>query len=119
MGQAHQTRANSDQMQPLNDWKEPRSCRAFTGYIRGPHGDPGGTVLHCVANSAIPCNSREVERCGKGHVSLTILGIKNIGWAYAPWKKPKASAKSVKDPSAKPLFEQVFDLIYVVFAGFP
>lgn len=64
-------------------------------------------MLHCVANTPIPCNAKERERCGKGHVSFTVLGIKNVGWAYAPWKKPKANAKSVKDASAKPLFEQV------------
>jgi len=94
-------------MQVSNDWKEPRSCRAFTGYVRGVNGDPGGTILHCVSNSAIPCNSKDMEKLGKGHVSLTIVGIKNIGWAYAPWKKPKSNTKSVRDPSAKALFEQV------------
>jgi len=95
-----------------SDWRAPRSCRAFTGYVRGAQGDPGGTVLHCVANSPIPCNAKEKEAAGKGHVSLTIVGIKNVGWAYAPWKKPKANAKSVKDPNAKPLFEQVLCYVY-------
>lgn len=98
------------------DWKEPRSCRAFTGYVRGPSGDPGGTVLHCVTNSGIPCNAKELEKFGKGHVNMTIVAVKNVGWAYAPWKKPKANAKSVKDPNAKPLFEQVLAKYYLCFA---
>lgn len=90
----------------MSDWKQSKASRAFTGYVRGTASDPSGTVLHCIANTAIPCNLKEHEKNGKGHVNLTIVGIKNVGWAYAPWKKPKANVKSVRDPSAKCLFEQ-------------
>ena len=36
---------------------------------------------------------------------MTIVGITKEGWCYAPWKKPKGGAKTVRSPDAKQLFE--------------
>ena len=40
-------------------------------------------------------------------ISVTILGVSKLGWAFAPFKKATGNKKSVKDPNAKPLFEMV------------
>ena len=45
---------------------------------------------------------------GKTRFTLTVIGIDTIGWAYAPYKKPAANKKVVKDPNARKLFEVVF-----------
>lgn len=65
----------------LKDWGYPRSARAFTGYAGGTQ-NPSGTIVDCVANTRIPCNAEELEKFGKGHVSVTIVGIVKLGFRY-------------------------------------
>ena len=36
---------------------------------------------------------------------MTVVSIPKEGWCYAPYKKAKKGAKSVRDPDARPLFE--------------
>ena len=43
----------------------------------------------------------------KVKISVTILGVSKMGWAYAPYKKAIGNKKTVKDPNARPLFELV------------
>jgi hypothetical protein len=46
-----------------------------------------------MTNTSIPCTK---ERLGaeKGHVSVTVIGIKKVGWGYAPWKKSAKGGKT-------------------------
>lgn len=85
------------------DWTAPRSIRAFNGYVSSGN-SPSGTVFHAVTNSKIPCTSEEADKFGKSHISVTIVGIKNIGYAYAPWKKPTKGGAKAEGPTKK-LFE--------------
>ena len=85
------------------DWKEPRSCRMMTAIAPQDGWPPSGVTLHCITNCGINC--RDAENI-KGHVSVTVVAIKDVGWGYAPWKKPKnAAVKLPKDPNAKKLAE--------------
>ena len=43
----------------------------------------------------------------KVKISVTILGVSKMGWAYAPYKKAIGNKKTVKDPNSRPLFELV------------
>ena len=43
----------------------------------------------------------------KVKISVTILGVSKMGWAYAPYKKATGNKKTVKDPNDRPLFELV------------
>lgn len=63
------------------DWSHPRSARAFTGYSGGTQ-NPSGTIVDCVANTRIPCNADELALFGKGHVSVTIIGVVKLGFRY-------------------------------------
>ena len=36
---------------------------------------------------------------------MTVVAIPKEGWCYAPYKKAKKGAQSVRDPDARPLFE--------------
>jgi hypothetical protein len=54
----------------------------------------------------LPCRCRrDHDKNEKGFRSLTVVSIPKEGWCYAPYKKPKKGAKSVRDPDARPLFE--------------
>ena len=44
---------------------------------------------------------------GKTRFTMTVLGVGNLGWAFAPFKKQTGSKKLPKDPNAKSLFEVV------------
>lgn len=48
---------------------------------------------------------RDHDKNEKGFRSMTVVAIPKEGWCYAPYKKPKKGAKSVRDPDARPLFE--------------
>lgn len=66
-------------------------------------------VSFCVSPIAptdplLPCR-RDHDKNEKGFRSLTVVAIPKEGWCYAPYKKPKKGAKSVRDPDARPLFE--------------
>ena len=86
------------------DWKYPRTAKGFTGMDRR---NVSCTVLRCVTNSRIPCTATEFDSMGKTRMTLTVLGVGSVGWAYAPYKKPVGKNKVPKDPNAKALFEVV------------
>lgn len=90
------------------DWQPPRSARAMTGIATKSEAVPwsaSGVTVHCVTNCGIHCRKEDMEK-NKGHVSVTVVAIKEVGWGYAPWKKPKnPSIKIPKDPNARPLAE--------------
>jgi hypothetical protein len=87
------------------DWAAPRSCRAFTGYV--PRGqNPSGTILHVVNNTPVPCCEEEYKKNPKAHVSFTVVGVKQLGYVYAPWKKSK-SGSAGKPEGAQKLFDDV------------
>lgn len=88
----------------VQDWKYPRTAKGFTATLPGQRVQ--STVLRCVVNSKIPCTARELASMGKTRFTATILGI-SAGYAYAPYKKASPGKKVVKDPNAKPLFEEV------------
>ena len=94
-------------LQRTKDWGHPRSSRAFLGYSGGGQ-NPSGTLVDCVCNTRIPCTADALKEFGKAHVSVTVLGVVKLGFAYAPWKKPskKNAAKEPRDPNAKNLFEE-------------
>jgi hypothetical protein len=86
------------------DWKYPRTAKGFTG---SDQKSASCTVLRCVTNTRIPCTAQEFTSMGKTRFTLTVLGVGNIGWAYAPYKKPAGNKRVPKDPNARPLFEIV------------
>ena len=88
----------------VQDWKYPRTAKGFTATLPGQRLQ--STVLRCVANNRIPCNAKELACMGKTRFTATILGISG-GYSYAPYKKAQPGKKVVKDPNAKPLFEEV------------
>ena len=91
-------------MSLLQDWKYPRSAKAFTGNYDNKM---QGLTLKCITNSPIPCSLKEFQNMGgKVRFSATILSI-HPGWAYAPFKKAMPGKKTFKDPNSKPLFEMV------------
>ncbi len=90
-------------MSLLQDWKSPRTSKAFTGMDR----QVSPTVLRCVTNSKIPCTAQEFNQMGKTRFTLTVIGIGSVGYALAPYKKPTGSKKVPKDPHARALFELV------------
>ena len=87
------------------DWKYPRTAKAFTATLPGQRVQ--STVLRCVCNSRIPCTAKELANMGKTRFTVTVLGV-STGYAYAPYKKPQQGKKVSKDPNAKPLFEEVY-----------
>jgi hypothetical protein len=90
----------------IQDWKSPRTAKGSTSHEGLMN--PSSTVLRCVTNSKIPCTKKEFLQMGtKVKISVTVLGVSKIGWAFAPFKKATGNKKSVKDPNAKPLFEMV------------
>ncbi len=84
------------------DWKYPRTAKGFTGNDKR---NVSYLVLRCVTNTRIPCNAHEFSIMGKTRFTLTVLSVSNLGWAYAPYKKPSGNKKVPKDPNAKDLFE--------------
>ena len=93
--------------QARKDWSEPRSARAFTGFNRGTPQQPNGTILHCFTSSKIPCTEETFAKFGKAHVLVNVLGIRQLGWSYAPWKKQtKLGGAKTADVPTKKLFEE-------------
>ena len=90
------------------DWSTPRSLRSFTGFV-AKNQTPAGTVLHCMANMPIPACLEEYQKRPKTHISVTVVGIKNLGYTYAPWKK---SNKGGKPEGTKKLFEENETLVH-------
>ena len=84
------------------DWIPPRANRAFTGYVSKGQSS-AGTVLHVMNNTKVPCTSEEYKKHGKEHLSVTIVGIKQLGFSYAPWKK---NNKGGKPEGTKKLFDE-------------
>jgi hypothetical protein len=48
---------------------------------------------------------RDHDKNEKGFRSMTVVAIPKEGWCYAPYKKPKKGAATVRDPDTRPLFE--------------
>jgi hypothetical protein len=61
----------------------PRSAAAFTGSAggEGSNRGPGGVVLLCVNNTAIPCTSAGNVKA----IQFTVLNVREKGWIRAPW----------------------------------
>lgn len=61
----------------------PRSAAAFTGNSGGEgcNRGPGGVVLLCVNNTAIPCKSDSSVKA----IQFTVLNVREKGWIKAPW----------------------------------
>jgi hypothetical protein len=57
-----------------------------------------------VNNTKIPCSLEEFHKNAKTHLSCTVVGIKQLGYTYAPWKKNKKSGE--KPEGTKKLFEE-------------
>lgn len=53
---------------------------------------------------------RDHDKNEKGFRSMTVVAIPKEGWCFAPYKKPKKGAQSVRDPDTRPLFE-VSDIV--------
>jgi hypothetical protein len=71
----------------LLDRAAPRTSAAFTGYVgqasrEGP-GNPSGTLLLCVTNTAIPCKLEGFA--AQKTIQFTVLNIRKKGWIKAPW----------------------------------
>ena len=63
-------------------------------------------MLHCFTSSKIPCNEESFAKLGKAHVLVNVIGIKQLGWSYAPWKKQTKLAAPKADVPTKKLFEE-------------
>jgi hypothetical protein len=95
------SKPSADASPVAKDWAPPRSLRAFTGGASTTGiSNPPGTTVHAVVNTRIPCTSEEFTKQGKGHISVTIVAIKKLGYAYAPWKKNPKGPKST-EPTKK------------------
>jgi len=82
------------------DWSTPRTAQCFTG-TPVVSDNPAGTILHVVNNSRIPCNMEEFLKYGKAHISFTVVGIKKIGFSYAPWKKNPKGGNGKRESTKK------------------
>ena len=70
------------------DFTNPRNACAFTGYVGNitkGKADPSGTLLLCVANTAIPCKMPEQGTSMPKYISFTVVSVLKAGWTYAPW----------------------------------
>lgn len=90
------------------DFTRPRTAAAFTGYVnKAGAPSPAGVVLHVMSNSRFACTQSAYEQ-EKGPMILTVVGIKHLGYVYAPWKRPAKNAKKAAQsvPTQK-LLEEV------------
>jgi hypothetical protein len=100
--------SSSSALFSFQDWKFPRSAKAFVGY-RGEK-NPPNSFLRCVTNTKIPCTFAEFQAMGeKVKFSMTVLSVTCVGWAKAPYKKVMGNKKKATgpDPNAKSLFQLV------------
>lgn len=70
----------------IKDWASPRTACQFIGHVADGI-DPPGTILHAITNTAIPCTLQEYNKNPTAHITLTVVGIKQLGYSCAPWKK--------------------------------
>ena len=84
------------------DWEPTLRSRNFLG-CSDTSSPPAGTQLLCINNMVVPCSGD--SNTNNKVVSLTILGVRSVGWSSVPWSKKGKTKKDAEKVQTKPLFE--------------
>ena len=92
----------SSQTMSNPDWEPTLRSRNFLG-CSDTSSPPAGTQLLCINNTVVACSGDSNTK--NKVVSLTILGVRSVGWSSVPWSKKGKTKKDAEKIQTKPLFE--------------